>query len=151
MDMRFAGVTESNLNQVLSMTVLPEQRKYVPSAEGILARAWSHRENNAVVHVIMNDTQAVGLMLYYELTEEPACYCLMEMMIDAQYQNRGFGKAALRLLIEELSKAPRYPMIELSCDRENVGAIHVYESVGFADSGYVDPDLPQYVNMVYRF
>ena len=41
-----------------------------------------------------------GIILVYEMEEEPACYCLMEMMIDKRCQNYGYGQRALRKLIE---------------------------------------------------
>ena len=145
------GVTEANLNAVLALDIAPEQKKYVPSPAGILARAWAHRNDNADVHVICLDCRTVGLILVYDLTDEPACYFLMEMMIDIRYQNRGIARKALSLLISELSRAPRFPMIELAVDRANAAAIHAYEKAGFRDSGYTDPQLPQYVNMIYVF
>lgn len=40
-DIFFADVTEANLNEVLNLRVSDEQRAYVPDAAGILARAWS--------------------------------------------------------------------------------------------------------------
>ena len=63
---------------------------------------------------------------------------------------RGVGSAALKLLIENYSAAPRFPAMELAVHRENLRARRVYEKARFVDSGYVDPALPQYVNMVYR-
>ena len=42
-------------------------------------------------------------------------------------------------------------MIELSVNRNNLNAIHTYQQVGFVDSGYTDPDLPQNINMIYKF
>ncbi len=92
-----------------------------------------------------------GIILVYEMEEEPVCYCLMEMMIDKRCQNYGYGQRALRKLIEEYAKDPKYPRMELAVDRENPAAIHTYEKAGFADSGYIDPELPQYRNLVYEF
>lgn len=147
----FTDVTEENLNEVLDLKVGEEQKAFVPDAAGILARAWSHRNDGACVHVIMYGERAAGLMFWYEMTEEPACYHLMELIVDARYQNMGIAGEAPELLKRELSQSPRYPMIELACDRKNSAALHVYERAGFVDSGYTDPDLPQFVNLVYRF
>ena len=87
----------------------------------------------------------------YDVDEEPACHYLMEFMVDRRRQNRGYGKEALRQIVALYADRPKYPVMELSVDRENSGAIRVFQSAGFADSGYADPNHPQYVSMVYRF
>jgi len=33
----------------------------------------------------------------------------------------------------------------------DAAAIHIYQKVGFTDSGYIDPGVPDSYNMVYRF
>ena len=150
-EIRLSDVDDTNLKTVLELEVTEKQKRFVPSPEGILARAWAHRKENAKVHIIEADRWAVGMILVYEMEEEPACYCLMEMMIDKRCQNYGYGQRALRKLIEEYAKDPKYPRMELAVDRENPAAIHTYEKAGFADSGYIDPELPQYRNLVYEF
>lgn len=144
-------IKDEDFRELFHLSVADEQKKFVPSTEGILARAWMHRNENARVYAINAENKKVGLMLIYELDEEPVCYCLMEMMVDKGCQNKGYGSEALRLLIKHYGNEPKYPMIELSVDRTNEAAIHTYEKAGFVDSGYVDEALPQYINMVYRF
>lgn len=144
----FADVNERNLNEVLSLRVAGEQQKFVPSAEGILARAWAYRKKGAILRALCDGEHIVGLALTYEENEEPACYYLMELMIDARHQGKGYGAEAVRLLIDEFSHDPRYPMIEVSVDRENERALCLFKKAGFADSGYTDPEVPQYVNLI---
>ena len=150
-EVQLMEVDETNLKAVLALEVREEQKRFVPSPEGILARAWVYRKENAVVYAIAVEKQAVGLIMIYDLEEEPSCYCLMEMMVDKRYQNCGYGQQALEKLIVKYSEKPKFPRIELAVDRENTAAIHAYEKVGFTDSEYVDPELPQYRNLVYCF
>ena len=35
--------------------------------------------------------------------------------------------------------------------RENAAALHLFEKLGFTDTGYVDPDVPDAVNLMYHF
>ncbi len=147
--MRLTEVTPGNMDEILKLKVEEGQERYVPSIAGIIARAWAYRKQGAELYVIEAEERPVGLILIYELEEEPACYYLMEMMVDGAEQGKGYGTAALREIIGKYSLHPRFPMLELSVDRENKRARHVYEKAGFVDSGYVDQDLPQYVNLVY--
>ena len=143
-------VTEENLSGVLGIKILPEQEGYVLSPAVIISRAWANREKNAEVHVICADEEIAGMALTYDVTEEPACHFLMEFIVDEKFQRQGVGCEAMGLIIEHIKSAPRFDMIELSVDRKNTAAIGLYEKCGFADSGYVDPELPQYINMIYK-
>lgn len=146
-----AEMDESTMDKVLALKVSKEQTAYVPSSGGIIARAWVHRSEEARLYIIHADNEPAGLILVYEMTQAPACYFLMEMLVDQEKQGKGIGTAALSEIIKRYSIQPKFPMIELSVDKENRQARHVYEKAGFVDSGYIDPALPQYVNMVYRF
>lgn len=148
---RLVEIDEGNLNAVLRISVRAEQRRFVPTPAEVLVRAWICRKKGAEALAIVTDGAVIGLLLVYELTEPPACYCLMEMLVDADMQGKGFGQSALHLLIDRYRISPRFPMLELAVDRENALALHVYQRAGFSDSGYTDPDLPQYRNLVYRF
>lgn len=150
-NIQFSEVDDSNINSVLTLSVSDSQKKFVPTTEGILARAWIKRNQNAKLNAIKVDNTIVGLYLIYDLDDEPACYCLMELMIDKKYQNMGFGQMALKKIIDMYSQNPKYPMIELSVDKTNLVAIHTYKKLGFIDSGYIDSELPQYLNYVYKF
>jgi len=145
---RFRCVNNGNLKDVLALRVEEEQERFIPSAEGILARAWAYREKGAILRALHDGERVVGLALTYEEDEEPACYYLMELLIDRRYQGRGYGYEAVRLIIDEFSDLPRYPVLEVSVDRDNARTLHVFKKAGFADSGYTDPGLPQYVNLV---
>lgn len=148
--MRLVEVDEKNLNKILALKVADEQKKFVPSPAEVLSRAWVYRNNNAVALAALEDDEIVGLTLIYDLDEEPACYFLMEILIDYHHQNKGYAQSMIKEIIEMYSKNSKYPVIELSVDRSNYIAIHTYEKCGFVDSGYVDSDLPQFINMIYK-
>ena len=144
-------VTEDLLPEFFTLSAAEEQRRFIPSAEGILARAWVLREQNACCLGILKGKTPVGLILVYDLEEEPACHCLMELLIDARYQRRGYGLWAVKEMIRRYSACHRYPVMELSVDRENTAAISLYQKAGFVDSGYIAPGMPQYRNFIYYF
>ena len=86
-----------------------------------------------------------------DFAEEPFGYDLQQFMIDRNSQNRGYGTAALKLILAYLKKEGRFDHVEICVKKGDFSAIKLYEKVGFKDSGYVDENLLDCVNMIYRF
>ncbi len=144
-------ITEDNWLEAARLSVAEEQKGYVASAVGIIARGYVYRDCQARVWGIAAGEQLVGLALVRIFDEEPVCYDLQQLMIDARFQNRGYGTAALGLIIEKLKAEGAYPCVEVCVKREDAQALHVYEKAGFVDTGYVDENVPDCVNWVLRF
>lgn len=147
---RLAEVTEENWLDAASMSVREDQKEFVAPATGILARGYVYRGCKAKVFVIENSETAVGLALVREFTDESLGYDLQQFMIDRRYQRRGYGSAALALILDELRKEGHYDHVELCVKKADVAAIRLYEKHGFVDSGYIDEDVPDSVNMICR-
>ena len=145
---RLAEVTEDNWFDVAALSVAEEQKRFVAPTVGILARGYVYRDCNARVFVIENDGVIVGTALVREFTDEPLGYDLQQFMIDARFQKRGYGSEALRLILEELRKEGHYDHVELCVKKDDEAAIRLYEKHGFVDSGYVDEDVPDALNMI---
>ena len=145
---RLTDVTEDNWPEVASLTVKDSQRNYVAPAIGILARGYVYRDCNARVFVIENDGTVVGTALVREFTDEPLGYDLQQFMIGREYQRRGYGFLALQLILDELRKENHYDHVELCVKKEDTEAIRLYEKCGFRDSGYIDEDVPDSLNMI---
>lgn len=145
---RLGVVTEGNWTEVVKLSVDEQQKKYLASPIGILARGYVYRDCNAKIWTIENDNKIIGLALVREFTEEPLGYDLQQFMIDRKYQGMGYGKRALGLILDCLKAEGRFEHVEVCVKKEDVGAIHVYEECGFVDSGYVDEECPDCVNMV---
>ena len=69
-------------------------------------------------------------------------------MIDQKYQGKGYGTAALELILKELRREGHYDHVEVCVKKENIKAIRLFEKQGFVDSGYVDENVPDSVNLV---
>ena len=133
---------------IASLAVKDHQRNYVAPAIGILARGYVYRGCNAKVYAFEEDGAIVGAALVREFTDEPLGYDLQQFMVDRQYQNKGYGSRALQLILDELRKEGRYDHVELCVKKADAEAIRMYEKHGFIDSGYVDEDLPDSLNMI---
>ena len=146
--LRLISVTEDNWIDIASLTVKEHQKNYVAPAIGILARGYVYRECNAKVYAFEQDGVIVGTALVREFTDEPLGYDLQQFMIDARYQRKGYGSQALRLILDELRTENHYDRVELCVKKADTEAIRLYEKHGFVDSGYIDEDLPDSLNMI---
>ena len=146
--MRLISVTEDNWMDVASLSVKEEQKGFVAPAIGILARGYVYRDCNVKIYVFENDAVIVGMALVREFTDEPLGYDLQQFLIDARYQGKGYGSAALGLILDELRKEPHYDHVEVCVKKDDAEAIRLYEKHGFTDSGYIDEDVPDAVNMI---
>lgn len=86
-----------------------------------------------------------------DLDEEPACYDLQQFMIDRRFQKRGYETAAVRAILTQLSKERKFECVEVCVNKANIPALHMYQKVGFADTGYIDDSMPECLNLRYRF
>ena len=109
-----------------------------------------YRTQRARVLAVLAGGEPVGLLLVKDMDEEPACYDLQQFMIDRRFQGRGYGAAALGLLLDRLRQETKYADVEVCVHRENDAALALFEGAGFVDTGYVDPDVPDCLNLMYR-
>ena len=129
-------ITRENLEEVLSLKVKEDQEKYViPNAES-LSRAYVYSET-AYPFAIYDDDTIVGFIMmgYYEVKRY---YTLWEFMIDHKYQNKGYGRQALKLGMQYVWDRFGAVDIYTGVAPGNKAAKHLYESVGFKDTGLVE-------------
>ena len=134
--LRLSELSEENWREAASLSVKEEQKEFVAPAIGIIARGYVYRGCRGRVFVLF--------------TDEPLGYDLQQFMIDRRYQGRGFGSRALDLILNELKEENRWDHVEVCVKKKDTEAIRLYEKHGFRDSGYVDEDVPDAVNMVCR-
>ncbi len=149
--LKLTEINEDNFFEARALSVADGQRGYLDSALGILARGYIYRAERARVFGIASDGALVGLALVKDLDEEPACYDLQQFMIDRRYQGKGYGSEALRLILAELAAERKYGCVEVCVKKDDAAALRVYEKAGFADSGYVDEDAPDSLNLTLHF
>ena len=149
--LKLIEVNEHNWMEIARLSVREEQRGFLDSSIGILARGYAYRACRARVIGITDDDTVVGVALVKDLDEEPACYDLQQFMIDRQYQGRGLGTEALRLILGELEAERKYDCVEVCVKRADAAALRVYEKVGFRDTGYVDEEALDSINLMIHF
>lgn len=144
-------LNEENWINFASLSVDESQKHFLTSNIGIIARGYVYRDSHARVIGIAADGMAVGLAMVRNIDDEPECYDLQQFMIDARFQSNGYGTEALRLILSTLEREHNYDCVEVCVKMEDVAAIHVYEKVGFVDTGYIDECAPDSLNLMYKF
>ena len=147
---RLIDMDETNFFAARALSLREDQRRFLDSPLGILARGYVYRKERARVLAIADGETVVGLLLVKDMDQEPACYDLQQFMIDSRFQGRGYGRAALSLLLDGLRRERKYADVEVCVHRDNAAALALFFGAGFRDTGYVDPDLPDCLNLMCR-
>lgn len=149
--MKLVEVNEENRMEAAMLSVREEQQEFLDRPIGIIARGYVYRDSRAKVLGIAHEGQMIGLALVKDMDEEPACYDLQQFMIDRNFQNQGWGTEALEMILSELSGEGKYDCVEVCVNKRDDAALRVYEKAGFTDTGYIDEDAPDCLNLMYFF
>ncbi|WP_248928017.1 GNAT family N-acetyltransferase [Paenibacillus hamazuiensis] len=141
-------ITLENRRDIFNLTVSEEQRRFVASNLSSMASCYVLATNGGhpFPFAIYADEQPVGfVMLTYGITgyDLPSIadnnYCILRLMIDKMYQNRGYGREAMNKILEFIRTYPagpaRYCWIPYAPDNHH--AKKLYESLGFRDNGEI--------------
>ena len=123
---------ELNLDNWLEVSNLSvsEKQKSVFPIPNIYWIGISRYEEHTTLFAIMLDDQNIGLIgLGYD--EDGTSGFINPLMIDQNYQGRGYSKVALRLAIDYLRTKLKVSEIHLGHRKENIAASKLYESLGF--------------------
>ena len=129
-------ITRDNIDEVLELKVSENQTAYVSSNGDSIAQAYVYPKT-AYPFAVYEDSTIVGFIMmgYYEAK---AYYTLWKFMIDARYQNRGYGRKALELGIRYLKDRFDVSEVYTGVVPGNTVAKGLYESVGFKDTGLIE-------------
>lgn len=97
--------------------------------------AQSKFETTLKPYAIYAEDKIVGFLMYNSVQEELDGYWVYRIMVDKEYQGKGIGKAATKLMISEMTKLPNAQKIVVGYHPENFGAHNLYSSLGFIDNG----------------
>lgn len=131
-------ITKENYEECLNLNVAENQKDYVSSNVHSLAQAWIYYDTAFPFAVYADGTMVGFIMLgYYEVKEY---YTLWKFMIDEKYQNKGYGKKALRLGIDYLVDRFKVKEIYTAYYATNTIARNLYASIGFRETGEIVGD-----------
>ena len=143
----FRKITHENLQEIVGLSVAEDQRQFVASNAQSIMDAYVAITNDGIAlpFGIYDGDLAVGfIMVTYGMKKDAAMpdvayhnYCIWRLMIDAQYQGRGYGKMAIQKALEYMRSFPCGPAecCWLNYEPENVAAKAFYAKCGFQETG----------------
>ena len=125
-------ITAATMRAICRLEVRPEQRDYV--ASNVFSLAEAHFEPRAWLRGVYVGDTPVGFVM---LREDPDGdgYYLWRFMIDAQYQRKGYGGAALDLLVERVRRMPNASELRLRYVEGDASPVGFYRAYGFVETG----------------
>jgi len=135
-----------NFAKVIRLEVDESQQDFVTSNAFSLSQAYVMPECRPLA--IYNGMSPVGFAMY-ALDRDEHEYWVYRLMIDKNHQRKGFGREAMRLLIEHIKKeAPDRDRLFISFEPTNEGAKRLYTSLGFVpDNREVDGETVYRLNL----
>ena len=126
-------ITSDNYEECLSLQVRDDQKSFVASNVKSLAEAWVFH-TFARPFAIYNDDVMVGFLMVDIEDSNKLCF-LWRFMIDAKYQGRGYGKAAMQEVINYVRTNFNPMTFETSTEPGADLAEKLYRSFGFMPNG----------------
>lgn len=142
--LRLTNVDEDNW--MTDLGVAPGQKEYVLNPMGILARAYAYRNSGSRAFLIQDDDTPIGMALRCDYPELES-YELNQFFIDERYQGQGYGKAAMRLILEEMRREGKYRKVVLWYIDGNDAAKNLYEHLGFTKTGSIQDEIGMTLNL----
>ena len=137
--MELRDVTSENWRDVISIEPRQDQRRFVASVAYYLNLC--HYGDDWRPVALYREGEPVGFAMWAFDTEEKS-HWIGGLVIGAEHQGKGYGRAAMEALLDHLAAQPGYREAALSCDPENTVARRLYASLGFAETGErVDDEL----------
>jgi diamine N-acetyltransferase len=136
-------VTAQTVRAIADLRVSALQQPYVASNAISIAQAYFHPE--AWFRAVYADDVPVGFVMLEDPTLlpdwiGPAQVSLWRFMIDERRQGHGYGRAALRLVIEHARSRPGQTHLRTSCVQGPHSPVGFYERCGFRRTGEFDED-----------
>ncbi len=125
-------ITEDTLSDIISLEVAEDQRHLVTDNAKSIAQA--HFSRYSWMRAIYADKTPVGYVLLYLDPDKPH-YEIWRVMVDKDFQGRGYGKEAMEMVIEFLNNLPDCVEIYLCYVPEKGNASVFFKSLGFVDTG----------------
>ena len=131
MNISLRPVDRHNYEAVCDLDVTEEQQDYVASNMWSLVE--SHYNQGHETRAIYLDDKPVGFFMWVKESEYKIS--IWRFMIDQAHQNKGIGRIALALALDEIKTTKDLKEIEICYSPHNPVAKAFYSSFGFEEMG----------------
>ncbi len=132
MDVTLREITMDNFRECIQLDVAEDQKNFV--ASNVLSLAEAKVDGVSKPFAIYTGDRMVGFIMYDYDPEEARGY-ISRLMVDARFQGKGCGRAAMIQVLERLKAIPECREIQTSFAPANHTAEQLYTSLGFERTG----------------
>lgn len=131
-DIRLVSVTGANRALVAALELAADQMDFVASNAESLDEAES--DGDARPRVVMAGDRVVGFLMY-EAPQDDDEARIYRFMIDRVHQGQGYGKSALREVLDEIMRLGHISHVSICYEPGNEAARRLYRAAGFVEEG----------------
>ncbi|MDC9595265.1 GNAT family N-acetyltransferase [Xenorhabdus sp. IM139775] len=124
-------VNKNNYEAVCDLSVTEDQLDYIAGNVWSLVQSKFHILYQT--RAICLDGKPVGFFMW--VSDADKKIMIWRFMVDKNYQNKGIGRKALSLALDEIRCTDQLEVIEISYDPNNLIAKNLYASFGFVEVG----------------
>ncbi|MGQ7366182.1 GNAT family N-acetyltransferase [Streptococcus suis] len=143
---RLELVNKDNFDAVLEVSLSAADERKVASVEYSLAQAWLYKDNRELYpYAVLSGQKVVGFVLLS--IQEDKSYYVWRLIIDKEYQNRGYGKEVIRHILS-LAKE------DSSCQKVSVNYVignhkmrYILEKLGFQSVGLEGQEMKMEISI----
>ena len=128
-------ITEDNFTDAFNLKLRKDQEEFVSHPIRSLAQAYVYRNQCQPFGIYADDRMVGYVMVIYDYNVPE--YDIWHMMIDESEQGKGFGKAALKRVLDYIKEKPfgDSNRVVLTCNKKNHHALSLYQALGFQMTG----------------
>ncbi|MEG1256553.1 GNAT family N-acetyltransferase [Clostridium sp.] len=130
----FKEIDKENFWDCISLEVENGQVDFVTS--NAVSIAQSKVQPECIPLAIYHDDTIVGFVMYC-VDEDDDEYWIYRMMIDKNHQSKGYGKKALKKLLEIMQQDKSHNKVFLGVHKDSEYAVKLYRNCGFEFDGQV--------------
>ena len=136
MNIHFKDIDDENREEVKLLRIKKNQEGFIETVEECLQEASIYKEWHPVA--IYNYEEVIGFAMYGSFGPNKHTW-IDRILIEDKQQNKGFGKTAMKKLINIVSQTYNVDTIYLSIVEENKVAHKLYTNIGFQCMNEKDP------------
>ncbi|ESZ63934.1 acetyltransferase [Mesorhizobium sp. L103C119B0] len=131
-DVRLVSLAAANRALVAALELAADQMDFVASNAESLDEA--ETDGDARPRVVMAGDRVVGFLMY-EAPQDDDEARIYRFMIDRVHQGQGYGKAALREVLDEIMRLGHISHVSICYEPGNEAARRLYRAAGFVEEG----------------
>jgi diamine N-acetyltransferase len=135
MGISLRAIDKENWETAVNLKLSDEQQRFVaPNWMSILQEIFI--DVDIFCRAIYQDEEMVGFAMMGQDPDDQSCF-ISRLMIAQEHQGKGYGRAALKAIIEEMKERYQPDSVLIRVSPENTVAYGLYKSMGFAETGEV--------------